>query len=179
MINIYGKGGHAKMIASLLKTSTSFYNDNDYIKAKSITWFIGVGDNVSRKNISINLNGKNFININSGIYVCNDVKLGVGILIAPGAIIQNNVSIGNHSIINTSSSVDHDCMIGEFCHIAPNATLCGNVSIGNCTLIGAGSVILPNITIGSNCIIGAGSIVTKNIPSNTIAYGNPALIQKL
>lgn len=177
MINIYGKCGHAKMISSLL-TVINLYDDSDYHLAKNNYWFIGVGDNMNRKNIAINkLINKKYVNIIKGLYVCSDIKLGIGVLIAPGAVIQNGVTIGDHSIINTSSSIDHDCTIGDFCHIAPNTTLCGAVKIGSLTIIGAGSVVLPGIEIGENCIIGAGSVVNKNIPSNSKAYGNPAKIK--
>lgn len=179
MINIYGKGGHAKMIASLLKDETcKFYDDSDYIYTKDIFWFIGVGDNVNRKRIATNqLKNATFLSINKATYTCSDLIHGDGVLIAPGAVIQNGVTIGNHSIINTSASVDHDCQIGNFCHVAPNTTLCGGVKVGNGTIIGAGSVVLPCIEIGENCIIGAGSVVNRNIPSNSKAYGNPAKIK--
>lgn len=174
MVNIYGKGDHAKMIDSLFIENSFFYNDLDYKQAKDLPWIIGIGDNVSRKRVASRLHGKDFINISVATYTSATARFGVGVVIAPGTIIQNNVIIGNHVIINTSASIDHDCEIGDFCHIAPNSTLCGNIKIGNGTLIGAGSVILPGIKIGENCVIGAGSVVTKNIPSNSKAYGNPA-----
>jgi sugar O-acyltransferase (sialic acid O-acetyltransferase NeuD family) len=180
MINIYGKGGHARMIASLIEAETTLYDDSDYQQAEGKYWIIGIGDNNNRKKIAERLKGSNFILINTGntgTYVAADIEIGIGVVIAPGSVIQNNVSLGNHVIINTSASVDHDCVIGDYCHIAPNSTLCGAVKIGQCTIIGAGSVILPGIEIGENCIIGAGSVVTKNIPSNSKAYGNPAKIK--
>lgn len=177
MINIYGKGGHARMIASLLEHTVLFYNDEDYYRAGNHPWFIGIGDNGNRKKVADRLKGSEFVTVNLGTYVASDVQLGVGILIAPGAVIQNGVTLGDHVIINTSASVDHDCEIGDFCHIAPNSTLCGAVKIGPGTIIGAGSVVLPGIEIGENCIIGAGSVVTRNIPSNSKAYGNPAKIK--
>ncbi len=177
MINIYGKGGHARMIASLLEETVSFYNDTDYYKAKDHPWIIGIGDNANRKKIAERLKHSEFINIDLAVYVASDVNIGIGSLIAPGAIIQNTVSIGKHVIINTSASIDHDCEIGDYCHIAPNTTLCGAAKIGAGTIIGAGSVILPGIEVGENCIIGAGSVVTRNIPSGSKAYGNPAKIK--
>lgn len=177
MINIYGKGGHARMIASLIEKTVSFYDDTDYHKAKDLSWVIGVGDNQNRKKIAKRLEGFDFETIDVGTYVASDVILGEGVVIVPGAVIQNTVTIGNHVIINTLASVDHDCEIGDYSHIAPNSTLCGGVKIGTGTLIGAGSVILPGIEIGDNCIIGAGSVITKNIPNNTKAYGNPAKIK--
>jgi len=176
MINIYGKGGHAKMIASLLNESYTFYNDSDYDMAGDHPWIIAIGDNPSRKKVATNLMDVDYITIDQGTYVAAEY-IGVGVQIAPGAVIQNGVIIKDHTIINTSASVDHDCIIGEYCHIAPNTTLCGAVEIGDGTLIGAGSVILPGIKIGKNCIIGAGSVVTKNIPDNSKAFGNPAKIK--
>jgi sugar O-acyltransferase (sialic acid O-acetyltransferase NeuD family) len=179
MINIYGKGGHARMIASLLEYSVLFYDENDFLEAKNHPWIIGVGDNESRKKISEKLKHVDFINIDLSTYVGSDVKIGLGTLIAPGTVIQNAVIIGKHTIINTSASVDHDCEIGDYCHIAPNTTLCGAVKIGDGTMIGAGSVILPGIRVGESCIVGAGSVVTRNIPSHSKVFGNPGKIQNI
>ena len=178
MINIYGKGGHAKMIASLFKETYSFfYNDDDYKNANDLPWVVAIGDNKARKKVAENnLKDADFATINLGLYVAAEY-IGVGVQIAPGAVIQNGVIIKDHTIINTSASIDHDCIIGDYCHIAPNTTLCGAVEVGEGTLIGAGSVILPYVKIGKNCIIGAGSVVTKNIPDNSKAFGNPAKIK--
>jgi len=177
MINIYGKGGHARMIASLLNEPYFFYNDKDYETAETHTWVIAIGDNISRKKVATsNLINTHYLTINKGIYVAAEY-IGIGVQIMPGVVIQNGVVINDHTIINTSASIDHDCIIGEYSHIAPNATLCGDVKIGNGTLIGAGSVILPGITIGNNCIIGAGSVVNKNVFDNTKVFGNPAKIK--
>ena len=43
--------------------------------------------------------------------------------------------------------------------------------------LGANSTIIAGITIGKFSLVGAGSVVTKNIPSNCLAYGNPAKIK--
>lgn len=48
------------------------------------------------------------------------------------------------------------------------------VKIGNNVWIGAGVTVCPGVTIGDNSVIGAGSVVTKSIPSDSLAYGNPA-----
>ena len=50
--------------------------------------------------------------------------------------------------------------------------------IGNNVLIGNGSIILKGVKIGDNVVIGAGSIVTNDIPSNSLAFGNPAKVIK-
>ena len=182
MINIYGKGGHAKMIrACLLKNPTKhwvigdLYNDDDYHEADvSGLWHIAIGNNMHRKNIA-NRNSFKYVTIDFSTYQ-NANSIGQGCFLGPGSVIQNNVNIGDHTIINTSASIDHDCNIGSYVHIAPNSTLCGCVTVGEGTLVGAGSVILPYLKIGKNCIIGAGSVITKDVPDNTKLYGNPAKI---
>lgn len=48
------------------------------------------------------------------------------------------------------------------------------VKIGNNVWLGASVTVCPGVTIGDNSVIGAGAVVTKSIPSNSLAYGNPA-----
>ena len=51
MINIYGKGGHARMIASLTEEAVSFYDDSDYYKAKDLLCNIESTKATWRRNI--------------------------------------------------------------------------------------------------------------------------------
>jgi|TARA_R110002060_G_scaffold21572_2_gene29244 acetyltransferase EpsM len=180
MINIYGKGDHAKVVSSAIKLQQFlFFDDTDYDPSSKGLWVIGIGNNKSRKRIAEEvLKGKQFISAISSNSICNsNIILGEGSQIMAGAVIQMGCNIGTHCIINTSASIDHDCILGNFVFVGPNATLCGSVHVGESSFIGAGAVILPYIKIGKNCMIGAGSVVTKDMPDNITAYGNPAKIK--
>lgn len=180
MINIYGKGDHAKVVKSTIALEhCKLFDDGDYKPSSKGLWIIGIGNNKSRKRIAEEvLKDKEFITIMSAQAICDiSIDPGEGTQIMAGVVIQVDTIIGNHCIINTAASIDHDCVIDSYVHIAPNVTLCGGVKIGECSFIGAASVILPYIKIGKNCTIGAGSVVTKNIPDNSLAYGNPAKIK--
>ncbi|MCB9201607.1 MAG: acetyltransferase [Flavobacteriales bacterium] len=107
-----------------------------------------------------------------------DIKLGEGANILPNSVISSCVEIGKCPIVYYNVVITHDCKIGDFVELSPNATLLGGVKVGDYTHIGANATILPKVEIGDNVIIGAGSVVTKDIPSDSIAYGNPAVVVK-
>ena len=195
MINIYGNGGHAKVVSSLLyqthnldPTQLKFWNDSSYEKEVGDfdpynnniegKWLIAIGNNNSRKRIAELLGNDCYITvIDKSAILDRNITPGTGSQILHNSTIQIGTKIGKHCIINTAASIDHDCILGDFSFIGPNATLCGGVEIGEGTFIGAGAVILPYIKIGKNCMIGAGSVVTKNLPDEITAYGNPVKIK--
>ncbi|SKC10357.1 acetyltransferase [Dyadobacter psychrophilus] len=192
---IYGAGGHAKVIISLLRnsgTSVKAIFDDDPAKRTfeeiSVTGsydpdlhvhetlILAIGDNAKRAQLAAKIVHR-FENVfHYSSLIDRDVRFGLGNVILHCAVIQTDAIIGNHCIINTSAIIEHECKISDFVHIAPGSVLCGNVTVGECTLIGAGSVVVPNVVIGKNCLIGAGSVVTKNIPDGVIVRGNPARI---
>jgi len=140
---------------------------------------IAIGDNKIRAKI-FNLLKENNFNIINVIHpnttISNTVKLGQGLTIMPGAIINTNTIIEDNVIINTNSSVDHDCIIKKHSQIQPGATITGTVKIEEYTTIGSGATILPNLKIGKNSFVGAGAVVTKNVADNLTVVGVPAKI---
>ena len=192
---LYGAGGHAKVIISILKANgnniqaifdddilrktvsnipvTGMYYPNLFVNEKLI---ITVGNNVIRRKLSEKITHEFGILIHRSAVIDDSVTVGIGTCVMQNAVIQADSVIGKHVIVNTSSSVDHDCHIGNFVHIAPGVTLGGNINIGENTLIGLGSIVVPGLSVGKNCLVSAGSVVTKNIPDGAIVRGNPARI---
>lgn len=107
-----------------------------------------------------------------------DVEIGAGTCVAPGAIITARTKIGAHCIINMKASVAHDCVLGDFVNINPGATICGWAQIGEGAYIGAGAVVKDKAKVGAWSIVGAGAVVIKDIPSNVTAVGVPARVIK-
>ncbi|MBK7666226.1 MAG: acetyltransferase [Sphingobacteriaceae bacterium] len=191
---IVGYSGHALVVIDTLKSmgfkikgycETSKKEMNPYgidflgsenevvekFKKEGIVYIVAIGDNNLREKVQGSLEKFNveIVNaIHNTAVISTTVKLGIGILISPGAIINSMAQIGNGTICNSSSVIEHECVLGDYVHIGPGTVLCGNVRVGNNTLIGAGSVVIPNITIGKNVIIGAGSVVVKDVPDNTV-----------
>ena len=182
MINIYGKGGHANVINSILWNThpkqINFWNDESYNNDIIGNWIIAIGDNKSRKRIAKILGNDCYITlIHESAIINSNVNPGEGSQILHGSVVQVGTKIGKHCIVNTAATVDHDCILNDFSFIGPTATLFVVVEIGEGTYIGAGTTVLPYIKIGKDCMIGAGSVVTKDVPDGITAYGNPIKIK--
>ena len=111
-------------------------------------------------------------------YVGQEVVVGEGTCLCPGAVITTNVRIGQHCILNVNVSVSHDTVIGDFTNLNPGVKICGNVIIGEGCYIGAGATIVDKVKIGKGVVIGAGAVVTEDVPDHVTAVGVPARVIK-
>ena len=46
-------------------------------------------------------------------FVAPSATLGVGVFVAPKALVHSFASVDDHSIINTAAIIEHECIIGE------------------------------------------------------------------
>ncbi len=203
---ILGAGGHAKVVAELLWAGGRYvpigYLDADptprsvlglgvigsdnklaEIRKTGVAHaFIALGDNKRRLAAlaRVTRNGYELVNaISPAATISPSAKLGHGIAVMAGAVINAETAIADLAIINTNASVDHDGRIGEAAHICPGCSLAGRVTIGKLAFIGTSSSAIPGITVGDNSVVGAGSSIVRNIPANSVAYGVPARIVRV
>ncbi|PLS16506.1 2,3,4,5-tetrahydropyridine-2,6-dicarboxylate N-acetyltransferase [Bacillus sp. M6-12] len=132
-----------------------------------------------------------------------DMK-GIKARIEPGAIIRDQVEIGENAVIMMGASINIGAVIGEKTMIDMNAVLGGRATVGkNChigagavlagvieppsakpviieddVLIGANAVVLEGVTVGTGSVVAAGAIVTKDVPPYSVAAGTPAKVIK-
>lgn len=106
--------------------------------------------------------------------ISQSASLGAGSFVAAKAVVGPCVKVGVGVILNHGAVVDHDCRIGDYTHIAPCASLGGGAQIGDRVLIGAGARVLPGVCVGSDAIVGAGSVVLSDIPPSQTWVGVPA-----
>lgn len=198
---IVGAGGHAKVIIDMLlqnnryevaglidkNLSAGFYgipvlgNDDAlpeiYSEGRIKYAFVALGSGALREKVTYRVKDAGFelINVISRHAIISPtVRMGAGIAIMPGAVINADVSLGDGCIINTNSSVDHEGNIGEYTHIAPGCAISGCVHIGRQCFLGTGSRVIDRINIGNNTIVGAGAAVVKDIEGNCTVVGVPA-----
>lgn len=138
--------------------------------------------------------------IYAGTSIGDNFQTGHGVLIREGNSIADNVSIGSHTVIERGNRIGNNvrihsnCFIPEFTLIEDRAWIgpcvtvlnvlhppcprfedCAkHVIIGSNAKIGGNVTVGPRVTIGANSLVGMGSVVTSDIPSNVVAFGNPA-----
>ncbi|MDH4169099.1 MAG: NeuD/PglB/VioB family sugar acetyltransferase [Acidimicrobiia bacterium] len=104
----------------------------------------------------------------------HDVHLGPGAIVAAGARLTTNISVGVHVHLNPNVVVSHDCVLGDFVSCSPGVVLSGEVTVGSRVLLGSGAVVLPGCQIGDDVTVGAGAVVTGPVPSGATVVGAPA-----
>lgn len=150
-----------------------------YLESINLHLFIAIGDNAVRFKVfnQINALGKPFnyaTVIHPTAIIGKDVKIGVGVAVMAGSVINPASAIGNFSIINTASSIDHDCQVNDFATISPGAILGGSVKIAQFAVVSIGATVIHGINIGEDSIVGAGATVINHIGNNEIHVGVPA-----
>lgn len=104
----------------------------------------------------------------------SDNRIGAGCVIAAGARVTTNVSLGRHVHLNINATVSHDCVVDDYVTCAPGSTVCGDVRIGANTYIGAGATIIQGRRIGRNAKVGAGAVVVDDVADGVTVVGVPA-----
>jgi tetrahydrodipicolinate N-acetyltransferase len=128
-----------------------------------------------------------------------DLK-GVKARIEPGAIIRDQVEIGDNAVIMMGSTINIGSVIGEGTMIDMNVVLGGRATVGkNChigagavlagvieppsakpvvieddVLIGANVVVLEGVTVGKGAVVAAGAVVVEDVPPYSVVAGTPA-----
>ncbi len=199
-ILVLGAGGHGKVVADILQCAGAevlgFLDDNPatwgsqvldlpvlgaietYARYQPAGLVLGIGANRVRRTLVERLGPDAaplwYNAIHPRSTVARSSRLGRGVVIVAGAVVNPEARLGDHVIINSGATVDHDCVLGSYVHIAPGANLAGGVSVGEESLVGIGAAVIASATIGRWTTVGAGAVVIHNVPDQVIAKGIPA-----
>ncbi|MBU5214414.1 MULTISPECIES: 2,3,4,5-tetrahydropyridine-2,6-dicarboxylate N-acetyltransferase [Heyndrickxia] len=137
-----------------------------------------------RRNSAIPLLDMKHINarIEPGAIIRDQVEIGNNAVIMMGAVINIGAVIGEGTMIDMNAVLGGRATVGKNCHVGAGAVLAGVIEppsakpviIEDDVLIGANAVILEGVTVGKGSVVAAGAIVVNDVPPNTLVAGVPA-----
>lgn len=104
----------------------------------------------------------------------SQIRTGPGSVVAAGARLTTNISLGRHTHVGVNGTVGHDAVLGDYVTVLPGATVSGNVTLEDGVTVGTGAAIIQGVTIGRGTFVGAGAVVIDDLPPAVTAVGVPA-----
>lgn len=125
--------------------------------------------------------------IEPGAIIREQVEIGDNAVIMMGAIINIGAVIGEGSMIDMNVVLGGRATVGKRCHIGAGTVLAGvieppsaeSVVIEDDVVIGANAVVLEGCRVGKGAIVAAGAVVIEDIPPNAVVGGIPAKVIKI
>lgn len=114
--------------------------------------------------------------IDSSARISDGVRIGNGVVVMPGALINCGARIGDHCVINTGAIIEHDVQIGEFVQVAPGAVIGGGTVLESGAYVGLGARVRDHIVVGSGATVAMGGVVVARVPAGVTVRGIPARI---
>ena len=125
--------------------------------------------------------------IEPGAIIREQVSIGDAAVIMMGAIINIGAVIGKGTMIDMGAVLGGRATVGDHCHIGAGAVLAGVIEPASATpviveddvLIGANAVVIEGVHIGKGAVVAAGAVVIEDVPDNAVVAGCPARIIKM
>lgn len=124
--------------------------------------------------------------IEPGAIIREQVQIGDKAVIMMGAVINIGAVIGEGTMIDMGAVLGGRAMVGKRCHIGAGAVLAGVVEPPSATpvvvednvLIGANAVVIEGMRIGEGSVVAAGSVVIEDVAPGMVVAGVPARVVK-
>ena len=125
--------------------------------------------------------------IEPGAIIREQVEIGDNAVIMMGAIINIGAVIGEGTMIDMGAVLGGRATVGKKCHIGAGAVLAGVIEPASATpvivedgvLVGANAVVIEGVHVGKNAVVAAGAVVIQDVPDNAVVAGCPARIIKM
>lgn len=125
--------------------------------------------------------------IEPGAIIREQVEIGDNAVIMMGAVINIGAVIGEGTMIDMGAILGGRATVGANCHIGAGAVLAGVIEPASATpvivedgvLVGANAVVIEGVHVGKNAVVAAGAVVIEDVPANAVVAGCPARVVKM
>ena len=100
--------------------------------------------------------------------------VGPGSVVAAGARLTTNVTLGEHCYVGPNATIGHDTVLEDFATLYPGSVVSGSVTLGRAVTIGAGASVKQGVVVGPRAVVGMGAAATHDVPEAATVVGVPA-----
>jgi sugar O-acyltransferase (sialic acid O-acetyltransferase NeuD family) len=137
---------------------------------------IAIGNNTAREAEAQALGLARLVSVmHPSASVSSFSQIDPGCFVAARAVVAPAARLGRGVIVNHGAVIDHDVEVGAFSHIAQGAAVCGHARLGERVLIGSAAVVLSSVVLGDDVMLSAGSVASCDLLSPGVYSGNPAV----
>ena len=146
-----------------------------------------VVENDSRNSAFPLLDKKNLnARIEPGAIIREQVEIGDNAVVMMGAVVNIGAVIGAGTMIDMGAVLGGRAIVGKNCHIGAGTVLAGVVEpasavpvvVEDDVMIGANAVVLEGCRIGRGAVVAAGAVVVSDVEPDTVVAGVPARVLK-
>ncbi len=125
--------------------------------------------------------------IEPGAIIREQVEIGDNAVIMMGAVINIGAIVGSGTMIDMGAILGGRATVGKNCHVGAGAVLAGVVEPASAkpvvlednVLVGANAVVIEGVHVGKNAVIAAGCVVIEDVPDGAVVAGVPGKIIKM
>ena len=177
---VFGEGNNAVVFGEWTDIQTALLSHGE-----KIVDYVVESD---RRNSGVPLLDTKNINarIEPGAIIRDQVTIGDQAVIMMGAVINIGAEIGAKTMIDMGAILGGRAIVGANCHVGAGTVLAGVVEppsalpvvVEDDVVIGANAVVLEGVRVGKGAVVAAGAIVIEDVPPYTVVGGVPARVLK-
>jgi len=100
--------------------------------------------------------------IHSRAYVSPTARIGGGVVIMAGAIVDTESEIGPLTVMWPGAVVNHHCVIEGNSFLSPGSIVCGRTRMGLDCFVGAGAIVVDGIVVPDATFLKAGAVLAAS-----------------
>jgi sugar O-acyltransferase (sialic acid O-acetyltransferase NeuD family) len=136
---------------------------------------LGIGDSRARADVAARIGTPPApAMVHPAASVGSRCTIAPGAVVAAGARLTTNVTVGLHAYIGPNAAIGHDTVLEDFASVYPGAVVSGDVALGRAATVGAGATVKQGVRVGERAMIGMGAAATHDVPAHTTVVGVPA-----